>query len=99
MNPMQAPLGNGMAGQARDQIAARGPILQLQERAAMGDPQAQQMLQQMQAQQQGGGGPPPGGPPGGMSQSEFGNGGQPVPPDVQARRARQLIELLRARNQ
>jgi hypothetical protein len=92
MDPTQVPLGNGMVGQARDQLAGRGQMLQLQERAALGDPEAIAQLQQMQAQQQGG--RPPGQP--GMSQSEFGNGGAPVPPDVQARRAKQLIELLRA---
>lgn len=31
-----------------------------------------------------------------MSQSGFGNGA-PIPPDVQARRAQQLIQLLRQR--
>ena len=73
-------------------------MLNLQERARQGDPQAIQMLQELQ----GGQGqppqlgmPPPG--PGGMSQSQFG-GGRPVPPDVAARRAQQLIELLRARD-
>jgi hypothetical protein len=35
-------------------------------------------------------------PPGAMAQSEFGRGG-PIPPDVQARRAAQLIKMLRAR--
>lgn len=91
MGPMDAPLGNGMADRARGQIANRPQMIALQERAAMGDPEAARILQQMQAAQQGGGAPP-----GGMSQSEFGNGGQRVPPDVQARRTRQLIELLRA---
>lgn len=92
MDPSQFPLGNGMAGQAAQQLRQRPQMIQLQEAAANGDPRAQQMLQQMQG---GGGGQPP--PQGGMSQSEFGNGGQPVPADVQAKRARQLIELLRAR--
>lgn len=32
-----------------------------------------------------------------MSQSQFGNGQQPIPQDVQARRAQQLIQMLRAR--
>lgn len=91
MDPTQAPLGNRMAGQAAQQLRQRPQMLQLQEAAAAGDPQAQQMLMQMQGQ--GGGSPPQGG----MSQSEFGNGGQPVPVDVQAKRAKQLIELLRAR--
>ncbi len=69
-------------------------MMALKEAAANGDPQAIQVLQQMQ-----GGGAPQGGPPQqpGMSQQQFGNGGQPVPADVQARRAKQLIELLRAR--
>lgn len=92
MDPMQAPLGNGMAGQARGLIAQRPEILALQERAAMGDPQAQQQLAMIQQQQQGGGGGAPG-----MTQTQFGNGGQPVPADVQAQRAKQLIQLLRAR--
>lgn len=73
-------------------------MMQIREAAQNGDPQAQQMLQQMSGgAPQGGppqGGPPPGPP--GMSQSQFGNG-QPVPEDVQRRRAEQLIQLLRAR--
>lgn len=91
MDPNQFPLGNGMAGQAAQQLRQRPQMIALQEAAANGDPQAQAMLQQMQMQQQGGA------PQGGMSQSEFGGGGRPVPPDVQAKRAKQLIELLRAR--
>lgn len=89
------PLGSGMANQAAQQLRQRPNMIQLQEDAANGDPQAQQMLQQMQMQAQGGAGGPP--PQGGMGQSQFGNGGQPVPVDVQAKRAKQLIELLRAR--
>lgn len=38
-------------------------------------------------------------PAGGMTQSEFGGGGAPIPADVQARRAQQLIQLLRSRGQ
>lgn len=71
-----------------------GPILQLQQRAAMGDPQAQQMLQQMQAQQGGGQPPPQGMPPGGPPMKP-----PPVPADVQAQRANALIEALRAGGQ
>lgn len=94
MDPTQMPLGNGMAGQAAQQLRQRSNMIALQKAASNGDPQAQQMLQQMQMQApQGAGGPPQGG----MSQSQFGNGGQPVPVDVQAKRAKQLIELLRAR--
>lgn len=73
-------------------------LLDLQRRARQGDPQAIQLLQELQGSQ---GGMPPGGPmpgPGGMSQSQFGGGGQPVPADVQARKAQQLIEMLRARD-
>jgi hypothetical protein len=92
MDPTQMPLGSGMANQASQQLQQRPNMIALQEAAANGDPKAQQILMQMQQQQQGGGAPQ-----GGMSQSQFGNGGQPVPPDVQARRAKQLIELLRAR--
>lgn len=74
----------------------------LEQLAAAGDPRAIAMLQQLQAQQAqaGGGGPPQGAPmpgPGGMSQSQFGNGGGTVSPDVQAARAQQLIQLLRNR--
>lgn len=91
MDPTQMPLGDGMAGQASQQLQMRQKMIALQEAAANGDPQAQQILQQMQ-----GGGQPQGAPPG-MSQSQFGNGGQPAPPDVQAQRAKQLIQLLRQR--
>jgi len=80
----------------------------LQAMAAAGEPQAIAMLRALAAQQGGGapqgmpppgavppqGAPPQGAPP--MSQSQFGNGG-PVPPDVQARRAQQLIQMLRMR--
>lgn len=67
----------------------------IREAAANGDPQAQAMLQQIQ----GGGQTPPQGQPPGMSQSQFsgyGNGA-PVPADVQAQKAKQLIQILRAR--
>lgn len=82
------------------QIAPQG-MLALKARAAQGDPQAQQMLQEL-----GSGSPSmtspspmpnPGVPPqGAMTQSQFGNS-QPIPPDVAARRAQQLIKLLRER--
>lgn len=86
-------------------------ILQLQEAAANGDPGAQQQLQQLRGQMPGAGGAPPMGPAGAMppaggmpgaggpppmSQSQFGNGA-PVSPDVKARQAQQLIQMLRAR--
>lgn len=90
MDPSQFPLGSGMADQASQQLQMRQKMIALQEAAANGDPQAQAMLQQMQ-----GGGQPP--PQGGMTQSQFGNGGQPIPADVQAQRAKQLIQLLRQR--
>lgn len=73
-------------------------VLALKQRAAQGDPSAVQELQML-----GMGGPqgapqqPQMPPQGAMSQSDFGNGGKQVPPDVQAKRAKQLIELLRAR--
>lgn len=71
-------------------------MMDLQMRARQGDPQAIAMLQELQ----GGGGMPPQAPPqGGMSQSQFGGGGQPIPADIQARRAQQLIALLRSRGQ
>lgn len=81
------------------QIAPQG-MLALKARAAQGDPQAQQMLQELGSQMS----PPPsptmpnpGMPPqGAMTQSQFGNS-QPIPPDVAARRAQQLIKLLRER--
>lgn len=79
------------------QIAPQG-MLALKARAAQGDPQAQQMLQElgmappgMQGQQ-----PPMAPPQGDMTQSQFGNA-QKVPPDVAAKRAAQLIKLLRER--
>jgi hypothetical protein len=59
--------------------------------AAAGDPQAIAIMQQQQAAQQGGGMPPPG-----QGQLSPQGGGAPIPPDVQARRAQQLIQLLRA---
>lgn len=84
----------------------------LEQLAAAGDPRAIQMLQQMQALRGGAGGgmggvppgPPmngspmqAGGPAPGMSQADFsGYGAGSIPPDVQARRAQQLIRLLRA---
>lgn len=72
-------------------------LMELKMRAAQGDPQAVQVLQSMQ----GGGGGPPGGPPPGMVPPGQGQlspqGGSPPSSDVQAQRARQLIELLRAR--
>ena len=81
-------------------------LANLQMRAQQGDPQAIQMLQELMGGggppggPPGAGGPPPGPPQGGpppqMSQSQFGNGG-PVPADIQAQRAQQLIQLLRAR--
>lgn len=80
------------------QIAPQG-MLALKSRAAQGDPQAIQMLQDlgmappgMQGQQQ----PPMAPPQGDMTQSQFGNA-QKVPPDVAAKRAAQLIKLLRER--
>lgn len=69
--------------------------IDLQRRARQGDPQAIATLQELQGGSQGQ--PMPTSPQPGMSQSQFGNG-QPVPADVQARRAKQLIELLRARD-
>jgi hypothetical protein len=77
-------------------------IANLRMRARQGDPQAIQELQMIQAEMgaQGGGMPPQGQPmppQGGMSQSQFGGGGQPIPADIQARRAQQLIQMLRAR--
>ena len=81
-------------------------MLNLQQRARQGDPQAIQLLQEL-----GGGGMPPQqpgmvppgqgqlSPQGGMSQSQFGGGGQPVPADAQARKAKMLIEMLRRRDQ
>lgn len=70
-------------------------MMDLQMRARQGDPQAIAMLQELQ----GGGMPAQGIPPqGGMTQSQFGGGGRPIPADIQARRAKQLIEMLRARD-
>jgi hypothetical protein len=69
-------------------------MMDLQMRARQGDPQAIAMLQELQ----GGGMPAQGMPPQGMTQSQFGGGGRPIPADIQARRAKQLIEMLRARD-
>lgn len=83
----------------------------LEAMAAAGDPRAIAMLQQLQAQGGGGGGMPPmqgagpmppmgpagGMPPPGQGQLSPQGGGAPIPPDVQARRAQQLIQMLRAR--
>jgi hypothetical protein len=69
-------------------------LINLQQRARQGDPQAIQMLQALM----GGGQPPMAPPQGGMSQAQFSGGGQPIPADIQARRAKQLIEMLRARD-
>ena len=84
-------------------------LANLQMRAQQGDPQAIQMLQELMGPGgnpgagAGPGGPPPGqgGPPPGMvppgqGQLSQQGGGAPIPPDVQARRAQQLIELLRS---
>ena len=77
-------------------------LLNLQQRARQGDPQAIQLLQELG---QGGGGVPPqgmapqGGVPPGQGQLSPQGGGAPIPSDVQARRAKQLIEMLRARDQ
>lgn len=121
--PLQAPqqpMSPDMAQMAPAILRQRQQMIQLQEAAANGDPQAIQMLRGMQGAGAGGppagdpaaggappvggppamgaGGPPPAGPPpGAMTQSQFGNGGQPIPPDVQAARAAALIKLLRAR--
>ena len=76
-------------------------MLDLQRRARMGDPDAIATLQELGA---GGGGmspqgmPPQGGVPPGQGQLSPQGGGQPIPADVQARRAKQLIEMLRARD-
>lgn len=74
-------------------------LLNLQQRARQGDPQAIAMLQELQ----GGGMPPQGMPPQGVppgqGQLSPQGGGAPIPSDVQARRAKQLIEMLRARDQ
>lgn len=75
-------------------------LIQLQQRARQGDPQAIQMLQELQGGQGmplQGQTPMPG--PGGMSQSQFGNGGGGIPADAQARKTQQLIEMLRRRDQ
>lgn len=76
-------------------------VANLRMRAQQGDPQAIQELQFIE-QQVGSGGAPQGGPPGmpppGQGQLSPQGGGRPVPPDVAARRAKQLIELLRARD-
>jgi hypothetical protein len=88
-----------------------GRMRQLQIAAAQGDPQAIQALQGMQGAQpmqgagpmagappMGGGGPPGGGmPPPGMGQLSPQGGGAPVSPDVAARRAQDLIRILRQR--
>lgn len=71
-------------------------MLNLQQRARQGDPQAIQLLQEL-----GGGGMPPQQPgmvPPGQGQLSPQGGGAPIPADVQARRAKQLIEMLRARD-
>lgn len=75
----------------------------LESMAAAGDPRAIAALQEQQRMQGGGGGMPPGGPggppgmpPPGQGQLSPQGGGMPIPPDVQARRAQQLIQLLRA---
>lgn len=82
-----------------------GRLRQLQIAASQGDPQAQAVLQGMQ-----GGGAPPGGggmppmqgaqpmaPLPGMGQLSPQGGGAPVSPDVAARRAQDLINILRRR--
>lgn len=81
------------------------PLQQLQAAAAAGNPQAIQQLQAMQQSRQG----PPGAPPGtgapGMSPPGMGMAPPPqqgftgasVPPDIQAQRANQLIQILRSR--
>ena len=87
------------------QMQGAGNPQNLEAMAAAGDPRAIAMLQQMQAAQGGGapqgmppgGGAPQGMPPPGMGQLSPQGGGAPIPPDVQARRAQQLIQLLRAR--
>ena len=79
----------------------------LQALAEAGDPRAIAILQEQQRMQAQGGGPgagmppqggmpPAGGAPPGMGQLSPQGGGAPIPPDVQARRAQQLIQLLRA---
>lgn len=87
------------------QMAPAG-MLQLKQRAAQGDPQAIEMLQALGAMppqgqpSMGSTGPsmaPQAPPQGDMTQSQFGNGGMPVSPDEKARRAAQLIKMLRAR--
>lgn len=74
-------------------------LADLQMRARQGDPQAIQTLNELQGLGGSGGAMPPGGAPGGMTQSQFGGGGQPMPADAQARKAKMLIEMLRKRDQ
>jgi hypothetical protein len=74
-------------------------VANLRMRAQQGDPQAIQELQFIEQQMGSGGQPgmPPQGVPPGQGQLSPQGGGGPIPSDVQARRAKQLIELLRAR--
>lgn len=99
------PVGPQDAGQMVPPQLNPQVMMQLREAAANGDPRAIAQLQAFQGAQgaqpaqgaapagamPGAGGAPP------MTQSQFGNGGAPIPPDVQARRAQQLIQMLRAR--
>lgn len=78
------------------------PLIELQERAAMGDIEAQRAIQRFNGQA------PPSAPmtpyaptqpaSAPMTQSQFSNS-KPVPPDVAARRQQQLIQLLRKRGE
>lgn len=70
LQPQGSPNGPDMSAMAPAILRQRAMMLQLQEAAANGDPQAKAQLMQMQGggggPPPGAGGPPPGGPPGGM---------------------------------
>lgn len=87
-----AAQGDPQAQQALAQLAQQGGGAP-QGMAPGGPPGGMPPMQGAQPMPGAGGMPPAGD----MSQSQFGNGGAPIPPDVQARRAQQLIQMLRAR--